>query len=733
MVKKTKLEPADDKSGGREKVAKVRQKQLKRIKENVEKSYDFFKDNYKSWHSFKKFICVTTIEEEDAAVLRELGKPEVEFNVLEAYSSRQKGEFSKQEPSITVEPADSANTVDEPTVDVIEGYMRHSERESRENSTAYKVYSDMLDGGFSAMKVYTKYANEMSFDQKIVEERPFDPTLCGFDPLATEPHKGDGDYVFEITPMRKKEFKETYPGVDTSKFTFSSKTENFSWSYLNNSEKIILVCTYTEKKKKRVKIVQLSDENKTVMTAKEYEKFADDFDMQGNIEQTPVITKERMTTVVTMDRYVFVENEVLEFKATDYGELPLVFFDGNSVKYRNTLQGEMRQVTRPYVYHAIGMQRVKDLAGQSMANEIENMIQHKWKVPVEGVPPEYKEAYKDVQHADTLFYNQFKDNNPDMRLDPPQEIPRLPIPPEIIVAFQEADKAIQAMLGTYDAALGIQKQQLSGVAIVEGSTQSNAAAMPFIIGYLAGYQQVAKVKLDLVTKYYKTPRSIPIVTKDGDRKFININANGKPSLDFHPSALNVKVTAGVNFAIQKSRALQQVLSLMKVSPLFDKFINSTPEGLKALLDNIEMRGIDALKESVEKFLEQEMREAQQQASEAAKNDPKIQKIILDKQKLAQKAQDDDKKNQIAIAGLAVSDKNADTGRMKVMGDNNIKMSAQELEKDKLDAENARTRVEFAGKIVDRAAKIADQSHRHAKDRMNAEYAKSQAVSRGTDE
>ena len=69
----------------------------------------------------------------------------------------------------------------------------------------------------------------------------------------------------------------------------------------------------------------------------------------------------------------------------------------------------------------------------------------------------------------------------------------MPAPPEIVQAFQGADSLMEQVLGSYDAALGINNNQLSGVAIVEGAYQSNAAAMPYIVGFMQGLQRAAQV------------------------------------------------------------------------------------------------------------------------------------------------------------------------------------------------------------------------------------------------
>ena len=692
------------------KAAKRHQEQLERIKTNVEEYYNYFLHNYKNWHDYKKFIYVTALDKTDLAILSELNKPALEFNILEAFISKQKGEFAKQEPSIKVEEGDDIIEVDPEQIAIVEGYMRHMEREMRENNTAYCIIDDMLSGGFSCADIYTDYANEMSFNHKIIVERSYDPTLCGFDPMAVLPHKGDGQYCFAIVPMSKKIFEEKYGKKDLSKCVFSTNLNKFSWSYLNKTEEIILVCTYNEKVKKRTKIVQLSDNR--VMTDENYTKMLAEWEKTQRIEQPPVITGERISTFTDIDRYIYIENEVLEYKKTDYSYLPKVFFDGNSVSYRESIQGEMKQVTRPYWYQAKGLQKLKNFCGITLTNEIENMIQHKWKIPVEGIPEEYEEAYEDVQQASVLMYNQFMDNDPDKRLDPPQEIPRVPTPPEVIGAFQSADQMAQVILGSRDSAMNTQRREVSGAAVIELASDSNITAMPYIVGYLSGFSQLALIGLDLLTKYYKSSRNIPIVDKNGERKYVKINQAGKKSIDFTPTSLNVNVMPGVNFSVQKTKALQQMTGLMQASTMFSEFINTTPEGLRVLLDNMEMRGIDNLKDSVEKFIIKYNKKQEQKEAAEMKNNPVAQKLHIEQMKLVQNEVHDKRDEKLKAAQLAINDKNADSNRLKVLSDIGSDATDKELKQDQIDAENARTSVEMVGKSVDRAMGMADMAHRH---------------------
>ena len=611
-------------------VAQTYQSQLKRIKSNIENSHDFFQDNVKRFNFFRKFVFETSLTKEDKALLKEAKKPILECNTLEAYISRLRGEFSKQEPSIAVRLLDNSQ-LDADLPLLLEYHLRAIFSEANHHGCEYEVYTDILSGGFSAMRVWTEYLHEKSFDQVIKVGRVYDPTLVGFDPLAVLPHKGDGRYCFELIPKTKKEFQTDYPNIDLSQLKFCQEIEGFSWSYQGNSEKILLVCDYYEKQKKSKKLLRLS--NGESLFFDDYQHLIEHWQKAGLMAQLPTVVEERQTFVETIHRYQFIESQILKHEETDYKYLPLVYVDGNSIRLRETEQGDIKQFTRPYVYHALGNQKLKNFAVQCLANELENMDMHKWIVATEAIPEKYKEHYTHPQSAPVLPYKGFlKTPQGTVPLPPPQAVPRSSAPPEIMQTFMNADNTTQMILGSYDASLGINNNQLSGVAIVEGATQSNAAAMPYVVSFLRSLNQVAQIIVDLIPKYYVTARTLPVTLPNGKRSYALINQQKGIDVKYSSEQLEVCVTAGVNFSVQKSRALQQIMGIMQASPLFSEFINT--EGLPILLDNLEIRGIDQLKTLAEQFMQQMKERQAQQQQQMNQSNPLQEKLNLDKAKLA---------------------------------------------------------------------------------------------------
>lgn len=661
---------------------------FKAAKDNIQDSYQYFKKNYETFNYFRKFVFESSLSPEDISVLAELGKPQLEFNILESRISRLRGEFASQEPTLNISPRYDAANMDPQLLEILNGHIRAIIFDSNTDNLEYDVFTDLLSGGFSAIKIYTDYIHEMSFDQQFIIQRCFDPTLVGFDKMARTSHKGDGMFAFELFPWTKERFQSTYGTALTEQMKFYKDFQGFSWSYKTEKEDVILIADYYSKKIKKEKIVQLTTGE--VMTVKYYEKIAEEWSKRPDIiQQMPAVKgKARETELVTIQRERMVETGRLEEPIdTDFKELPLVFVDGNSINLRQDGLGSAYQLTRPYVYHAKGIQKLKNFAGCTLANELENMLQHKLMAPKEGIPDEYKDAFINQQKASILIYNSFKDDDPTIPLSPPQVIPRAPCPPEVITTFSLSDEITQAILGDYDSAIGNSDNQMGRRAVEASAMHSNSASKPYIIGYTKAWTQIGKILLDGIPKYYTTPRTIPTRDIRGRRSWVMINQEGSPKMEYDSNALELTIEPGVNFEVQKQRALETLTAVMKVSPPFSEFMTTGP-GLEALLDNVDIKGIDGIKEQVGEFMQK-----MEQQKAAAMQEQKMQNPLIVKQlEIKQKSEAKQIDAQLETAKIAVSKQEADTSRLEVLGKLGIEADRTELEGDKIDAENARTEV-----------------------------------------
>ena len=710
---------------------------LARIKRNISTSYLYFEDNYKRFRDFRRFVFCESVTEDQRSMLRRLNRPATEFNILEAYISRLLGEFAKQEPSIVVSPAEDAPVPTE-LCKVLENNIRHNMYEANKNGFAYDIYKDLLSGGFSVAKIYTEYASPMSFEQVIRWSRVFDPTLTGFDPMARAPHKGDGEYSFELFPMLKEDFERENPKIDMNKVGFERDIEGFSWSYQDAQQrKTVLVAEYYEKKKQRTRIVKLANGN--TMRLSEYKKLeAKWHEMEASgqmIEVMPVIVgKPRWTELETICYYKLIESQIVDYRETDYTYLPHVFFDGHSIVLsRGESSSQSYQMTRPYVYHARGIQDLKNFAGQSLANYLQNAVQAKWIVMKEAIPQEkdYIAALTNPQRASTLVVNAFMDNNPQMPISNPiQPVPNIPAPPEVMQAFQVTDPTTQTILGSYASNMAQNDRDLSGKAVIESISADNAAAMPYVVGYLAGLNQMACIHVNLMPKYIKGKRKLPVRDNANEQDYQEVN-NGEMNLDYGDHALNVCIEPGLNFQVQKSQALAQITSLMQASEEFGQFMNDD-ETLPILVDNLTVYGADRLKEAVPKWIQkkaQMQQQAQEMQQQAMQNDPSMMRAKTEMMKVQLDAENKKFEQQIEIAKQATADKLADAKILEseakvtqAQVDSAVRLeeSNTSLERHALDA--AAKIAEVKGREHDMEMKTHDMHLKHAELQHNIEQA-----------
>lgn len=696
----------------------ISQEPLDKLRKSVETAYIYFKDNCQRFRDFKNYTFRETLNEQQKGMLTSLNRPQLEFNLGAASVSRKLGEFAMHEPSIIISPSEGVPVNDE-VIQTVEGNIRHKIHDANKNSFGNEIYKDMLGGGFSAAKVYTDYQSSMSLNQDIFWAKCFDSTMVGFDPLARAPHKGDGQFSFEMYPVIADDLQEQFPKIELSLKADSTYIESYQWSYKDMYDNIvILVCDFYEKKKKRAKILKLADGR--VMTVKGYEKLKKYWEDNQIIEQIPAIMASRMTVLDIICNYKFIRDQIIEYTETDYTYLPHVFFDGNSETLCKGHTNTSYQFTKPYYYHAKGAQDMMNFMGIAITNSVDNLSASKFIVKEEAIPQQqdYIDAITEPQRANTLVVRAYSENNPDKPIpDPIREVQYPPLPPEVMGTFNQSVQFIQAILGSGSSNPENAHDYISGKAIIEASNADNAAGMPYMIGYLAGLEQMARIHVDLMPKYLLGRRTIPVVNKAGDRIYQDINAPGKPAINYESGAIKVQIDAGVNFQVQKDKAMAQIVGLMQASPKFAEFMNSE-QGLPILLSNLVIYGADRLQEAAEHWLQSEQEKQQQMMQmqrQMMQQDPHyikaqadVQKVQLEAQELQMKGEQQQFDKEIKVAELALEQERVQNEAILVQ---------HEAEQEEINAavQREKAQAEIISHSLDAASKLASIKHQQKMD------------------
>lgn len=616
--------------------------------EKINSWFNYWEINNKSFHASKKFIMVSTLSNDDKTNLQAAGLNTREFNVLGAYISRLIGEFSIQSPQSVVKSLDE-NAVTAKTVDIVHSIIRNITSSSLSNSNDIEVYRDVLCGGFSATRIGTKYVSEDSFDQDIFEMKCDDPTLVGFDPDAKDVHKGDGDFTFEMVPMKLDAFKEKYPNINVDGGNKKGRSSNsFRWIFNKNGEDYIMVCDFFLKEKKEGKIylmgknsvitndgeVQIQEDQ--IFTKDEYDALIASIP-EGSPSLPPVPKDERKTSTTCIYRYRLTGNQIIEKRLkTDLKYHPYVFIDGDSVMV------EGQQITRPYFYNAKDAQSVKNIVANIFLGQLQQIRNTRLMISEEALPSDAANlmAYKNQQtNYGAYIYkgSMLTEKGERIPLAPPTPLPAAQIPAEIYNTFIGMDSSIQNLLGSYDAQQGNLNGNMSGVALLMGATQSNATAKPYMINYIASRNQSYKIMISMIPDYYKTNRTIPVLSPDGSRGYEIINDANNPDsmLDYPPNVLDVSVTEGVSFEAQKDKAIRTLAAIAPTNQGLNNLLSN--DGLPILIGNLDIKDADKLvvlaQNQVEQAKEAQAKQQGQQNPAMVALELQKKQQMLDEQKM----------------------------------------------------------------------------------------------------
>src|SRR6202162_4144006 len=130
-------------------IAKKHTDRLKELKKSVEEAQQYFNDNVERYEKFTKFVFKTSLDDMEMGTLADRGMPTIEFNILEAYISRLRGEFAKQQQSLTVRAADGVplSMLDKKfnaTIEVVEEHLRAVFFDGTNDMLHINIYSDLL-------------------------------------------------------------------------------------------------------------------------------------------------------------------------------------------------------------------------------------------------------------------------------------------------------------------------------------------------------------------------------------------------------------------------------------------------------------------------------------------------------------------------------------------------------------------------------------------------------------
>jgi hypothetical protein len=533
-------------------------------KENINLWESYFNENIVRGKDDQNFVLRDQWTAIERSEFTRLFKPAMTFNKLYDATKKIAGEQRKNKPDLIVRSLTGKATQEQ--INLRADLVRTISYQSQNDLVYQTAFRSALMMGFGAFQVGIDYETPISFLQRINFTMIPDATRTSFDPSATKPHKGDGNFCGRQYLFDYDEFDATFPYArDAVSYADPRMLIDFQWETKDS----IVVCDYYQKEWFPVKVYKLSN-GKTV-TADEWEKMQADFKFMKTLaksarvvggiilDEIPRIVGERMSQDYTIMHYRLCKNQILDFARWPSRQLPIIFVDGDSYYM------EGRQYTKSFVHEARDAQKFINYVGSEIAAEIKNRRREQWL----GTPDNIKGFEQEWRNPEVQVAMLRAVPDPKTGQMPAKQ-PPWDLSQQLIVNFQRGGQDIKEILGVSESE-ELQGRDISGKARRERKVEGSMSAYVYLDNLNQAIEQAGRVVLDLLPVVYGgEERHVIISKKDGQTQSLVLNQKdpktGKIKNELSPGEYDIEIDTGPSFAVQKADSLEIMMGLVQANP-----------------------------------------------------------------------------------------------------------------------------------------------------------------------
>lgn len=486
-------------------------------------------------------------------------RPCLTFNKLTGPVNQVANEARTNQPGIEVHPVDSVGDPD--TAEVLEGMIRHIEYASKADEVYETAIEQSAAGSFAYFKVETRYCCPTSFDQELYIERIQDPFSVWIDPFARAADKSDMKWAFETEFMSKEDYQAEYGDSDVVASNFYAGISNPAPAWIRTDGVLVARYWVREAIPKKLIAIQWPDGKVTGLYSDE---ISDPLPPGLQYATGPDGKRiERDTVVYQVKRYKINGVEILD--QTDWrGQyIPILVVLGKEMY----VEGERHVFS--LVRFARGAQKLYNFYRSSEAETVMLGTKAPW-IGVKG-------AFKDPRWAtaNSIPWAYLEYEPVDIAGNPAQPPTRNIFEPPIqalSLGAAQASDDIKATTNIYDAALGAQGPESSGIAIQRRQSQSGMANLHFMDNLSRAIRHCGQILVELIPKIYDTPREVRILGEDRAQQIVKVNQQyvdekGKDRCyDLHAGKYDVAITTGPSYPTQRLEAFETMTKIAQAYP-----------------------------------------------------------------------------------------------------------------------------------------------------------------------
>jgi hypothetical protein len=520
-------------------------------REALQTAWDYDRDNRREAQEDLNFIA--GFQWPDAARQARLGRPIITINRSTQFLHMVTNPIRQSMPVIKVQPVDDRSP---PMLqDTFNGLLRQIQYESSATHVYASAVEHCVGCGIGWMRVLTDYVDDDGWDLELMIERVPNPLSVYCDPGATRLDRSDAAFMVISEMMPQSTFKRRWPkaaatGMPTPRDVGTQ--QQIVWSTADQ----IRVAEYWKREPSRRKIALLQNGSTVALDNIDQSQWG-----QMGIQTVREVASYKVTSTLLSGVEPLEETHPWPGKW-----IPLVPVVGSEIPLERGMyrHGLIRFQREPQQLHNFFMSSAAEALGQQP------------KAPYLVTPKQIGKFKSQWDNANTsaqpyLLYE------PDA--ETPGGQPTRVVPPAFPVGLvqfgQMLSDDMKATTGIYDAALGAQSNETSGVAIGQRVAQGQQSTMHFSDNLEHALDHLGRMLVDLIPKVYDTQRMLRIVGEDDTDQQIPINVpTGVPGPDGLPMIFNdlsaarfdVHVSISKNVGTAKQEAIQTLMQFVQAFP-----------------------------------------------------------------------------------------------------------------------------------------------------------------------
>ncbi len=484
------------------------------------------------------------------------GRPCLTINRVAQLVRQITNDQRQNRPSLKAYPFDSKADIE--TAEVIQGLFKNIEYNSNADFAYDTACHYQVIAGKGFFRIGTDYSDPMSFDQDLKVMLIENPSSVYFDPFSIEPDGSDANKCLIADDISQESFKEKYPDAQLSQMSDwkSVGDGNVGWVTVDGCR----IAEYMVRQYKREQILHLSSGD--TFLAKQYEEGMD-FGQDEKGKPITVIGK-RTALIPTVKLYKINGVEILEKTEWPGMWIPVipVYGDRTNVDGKIHIEGIIR--------NAKDAQRAYNFWTSAETEAIALAPKSPW-VMADGQDEGYEQQWRDANRKNfsVLKYNPVSLGGE--LIGPPKRNVEEPAVQAITQAKTLAADDMKATTGVYDAGVGAQGPESSGIAIQKRNTQIQTTNFHYSDNFNRSLKHAGRIMMDAIPKVYDTARAVRILKDDGTTSMVAINQifmkSGQPKRhDMDIGKYDVAVESGPSFATKRMEAAQSLEKVIRAYP-----------------------------------------------------------------------------------------------------------------------------------------------------------------------